>query len=1534
MRKLSAHLIVVVIQLCCYSALNAQSPGKFSKDPNMFIQEIIALFKDDNSVDKKTRDEMIVNVTAFWNNRSFDEKAENLIYDGANYMLKNKMKPFPDYALYFNTVIDFNKSNQTEKSFLAWLQILQKVISEKSKRSFIAFLEKTDRLIIANILYQSNAVVWKAGSSDFYFDYDTVPKVVFYPLDLTCYSSNDSMVIYETQGIFYPLTDKWVGKGGKVLWERSGFMEDEVRATLKKYEVFLKYSKYTSDSATLYNKFYFNKPLLGVISDKVVIDAEEEKMSYPRFSSYNTHLKIEKIFDNIDYEGGFSMNGSRFIGSGYKDKKAKITFKRDGRKFIVATSGGFSIRKDKIASDRAAITIYYEKDSIYHPGLILKYLDENKELSLIRQGEGLIQSPYFDTYHKIDMYVEALYWKMDEPKIDMRMIKGPSSTGNALFESCNFYSDSRFDMLQGIDEINPLYRVWNYSRKTKSREVPLDAFTEYVRLPREQVKIMLMTLANMGFLNYDIVHDQALIKDRLFEFLAAKNKKTDYDILQFNSVIGAESNATLNLLNFDMKVRGVAQVNLSSVQRVFIYPENQEITLKKNRDFLFSGTIHAGRFDFYARVCAFDYDKFKLNMTTIDSLSFKVQNREYTGSGSIPLVRVRNVLQDLTGDLFIDNPTNKSGVKEIPDYPIFNSKKDSYVYFDKKNIEGGVYKRNNFYYHVKPFVIDSLDDFVTENMEFNGYLSSAGIFQDINEPLRVMDDYSLGFIRMTSASGYAAYSGKGTFFDEIKLSNRGLRGKGSLRYLTSTTLSDDFKFYPDSMNTLAKQYTVKEQVAYVQYPEVTAEDVKVHWRPYRDVMRISNTSKPIAMYKSQSNLNGVLYLTPSLMSGAGTMDFSNAVMDAQLYRFKQHEFDSDTADFRLKAYDLNQFALTTKNYKSHIDFDERKGQFKSNGGGSMVVFPVNQYICYMDEFEWFMDREEIAFENKQMLADKTGNITDTRELADLELSGSEFISIHPAQDSLRFYSPKARYNLKDNIIRAEKVQIIKVADAAIYPDLGNVTIYKKAQMETFKNAKILANTATKFHEIYDATVDIYSRQKYSANGYYDYIDENKKKQKIFFDVISVDSTQQTFANGYINDQAGFTLSPDYDYSGNIKMIASDEFLLFDGAFRIKPGCDSTIAVNWVKFKSFIDPSEIYIPLDNPLKDINNLKLFPGVFYNNTDKIYPAFLNPKRFYSDSALVKSGGFVYYDKQEKEYRIASQEKLKQEILPESYLSLSKKNCSLYGEGRISVGANFGQMKMMNYGKVFHFPIADSTYMQMVMVLDFFFNDDAMKYFSDVLENYSGLEAIDVTEDNYYKALAYLIGIEEADKLMADANLYGYFKKFPSKLTHTLYLTNVNMKWDSRLKSFVSDGTIGVGSVGKTQVNKYVFGRIEIVRKRGGDVLTMYLEVDPEVWFFFTYSKGLLQALSSDAEFNKPIIEAKPDKRQLKGKAGEPAIRYVISTERKKKDFLKKLGISDEEEQMDEDTPDKPDNQNLKKEENEKVNDGNSGNEPEKKE
>ena len=69
------------------------------------------------------------------------------------------------------------------------------------------------------------------------------------------------------------------------------------------------------------------------------------------------------------------------------------------------------------------------------------------------------------------------------------------------------------------------------------------------------------------------------------------------------------------------------------------------------------------------------------------------------------------------------------------------------------------------------------------------------------------------------------YGDKGRFVNRIDLSNDGLRGEGTVYYLNSTTTSDNFIFYPDSMKTLAKTFRASELLAAVEFPDVRGDSV-------------------------------------------------------------------------------------------------------------------------------------------------------------------------------------------------------------------------------------------------------------------------------------------------------------------------------------------------------------------------------------------------------------------------------------------------------------------------------------------------------------------------------------------------------------------------------------------------------------------------------------------------------------------------------------------------------------------------------------
>ena len=629
------------------------------------------------------------------------------------------------------------------------------------------------------------------------------------------------------------------------------------------------------------------------------------------------------------------------------------------------------------------------------------------------------------------------------------------------------------------------------------------------------------------------------------------------------------------------------------------------------------------------------------------------------------------------------------------------------------------------------------------------------------------------------------------------------------------------------------------------------------------------------------------------MTGDGIMTFTSSELESYLFRFKSNVFDADTSDFRLASDNTAALAFSTKNVNSHIDFIKRVGEFKSNGGGSYVSFPLNQYICYIDQFKWFMDQAEIELSSNENAAK---NSTADTLASSLNLTGSEFISVEPRQDSLQFRAPFARYSLKDYLIKAEKVALIRSADASIIPDSGRVVVERYAKMRTLNDARIIANTTTKYHTIYNATVNILGRKKYEGSGDYDYIDENSVKHNFHFNSIAVDTTYQTFADGELNDTLGFPMSPEFLFKGSTHLAAAQEFLTFSGYAKPNFHCDK-VEQNWIRFSGPVNPSNVSIPVSSPVTD-GGSKLASAVAQtSDSTGIYAAFMMPKRKPSDLEIISADGVLFYDKATSQFRITTTEKLEKPGSAGNFLSLDDKKCMVYGEGKLNFGSDLGQLKLETVGTVLNNLNNDSTSFDILAAIDFFFNEDAMKIMTDQLSTNASLKATqDVGRQTYERGLTEVAGKEKADKMIAELNLYGSFKKIPEELRHTFFITELKMTWNNESRSYRSVGPIGIGNMDKTNVNRRVNGIVEIIHKKTGDALNIYLEPESQQWYYFSYTRGLLQAISSNASFNDAITKVKPDKRINKMK-DKPDFEYMLSTDRAVKNFLRKMQPVQEE-------------------------------------
>jgi len=1479
------------------TVITSQNLKNFSKDPQKTVAEVKELFKTNDKETKEKSDKFCVAFELYWISPSISAFQKDNFIRIANLMLNKKMRPYPHFENYINTFMAFTKSSQDEISFKMWIKSLESVV-DKTIAKYSDYIEDCSELLVNGNINKSNQSIWYSTAKKYRFDFDSIPKIIFEKGDLIGKAYSDSTVIIGTKVIYYPTNSLAQLTGGKITWERVNLDPAKVYVEIIKSNITLRKPTIEADSVLYYNSNYFTKPIKGRFIDKATLRATEDNATYPRFISYGKNITLNNYFPNIDFEGGIEMRGMKFIGSGDENNDAKLVFKRNGKQFITIGSQEIYLKKDFVSSSYCRVVILIDNDTISHPAISFRFDEKAKQLILMRLNEGISKGPFFNTYHKMDMYFEALYWKTDEAFFDFKMLPGPGDVSEAIFESEDFFDAQRLNSVKGYNDKNPVLKLNKFFNDRKTNVAKLSDLVKYYGYSVEDVKSFVFQLAILGFLEYNVDNSNVTVKPRLRNFILSEQKKKDYDIIRFVSKVKGKENARLSLLNYDLQINGIDAIFLSDSQIVNIYPAYGKITLKKNRSFEFSGKIEAGLFDFYAKKCDFNYTNFKLDMTVIDSISFFVENKKgvISREGEYPLVRVGSSIEDVKGVLEIDEPNNKSGAKSFPEYPKFSSTTQGLVYYNKPHIYNGAYKKEKFYYKVNPFNIIQLDDFNTDDIEFNGYLVSAGIFNDITKPLKVRPDYSLGFVHNTDESGMSIYGDKGTFYNTIDLSNKGLRGFGTLKYLTSTSTTNNMVFFPDSAKGVFDEHTIQEQEAGIQYPTVRGRNLTVNWKPYSDKMLIESIEKPLKIFKDE-HLVGNIEITPNGTFASGKIDFANAQLESKRLKLLHHEIKADTSNFRLKSYDYDDLAIKTNNYNAHIDFEKRTGNFVSNGTASLLEFPINQYITHCKNFFWNMNSDEISVVYDDPFKNIETNVNPIRKLIEMVSTGNELISVHPAQDSLAFCASKAIYNLKQYVIKTEGVRYIRVADAAIFPNEGRVNIYKAAELETFNNCRILANVNSKYHEIIDATVNIGSRKWYSGVGTYNYIDEDKKVQKILFDSIFVDKFLKTIATGKLVKETGFTLSSHFGFFGDVVLTAENELLNFSGGVTLLHGCNSIEPVA-LRFKADINPIEIIIPTDEKSKDINGKRISNSIAASAEGKIYSAFATSKYSMSDLEIISAFGYLTFDKWLNAYKIASPEKTVDSNLFGNIITLNVKNCVSTGDGQLQIGAKLGAIEMLNFGIIKNYMLADSATIDVASTINFLFSEELLKKLSDLIQGSLNLEGVDVTDNTkYHQAIIKILGNEDGEKAVSELKKDFRFKKVPSKLQNTFFLSDIQFKWDAESKSFISYNDIGIAMLGKNQVNKYVKGIIHINKKnKTRDELNMYFKID-ETEFLFQFKTNVMTIYSSDKDFMKILIETKGEDRRTKSDKEKPSFEYRPGTKNNLKSFKSKFGIVDDE-------------------------------------
>ncbi len=1444
--------IISLILISCSSQLFSQK--SFGREPEVFLKELKAFMTDKKN---ESGEKVFLAFKAKWDAKAIPETQLQRIIITCNEMLRKRMRATPDFENFLNTAIAFTDRGKMESHYLQWDQLLKTYYKGRS-RKMGKFIKASLAFMQHKAINGSRARTWYALSEDFKFiQTKGLPSVVFDKTDIKGVSAQDSNTIYETSGVFYLDNYKWEGKGGKITWERAGVSSATCFAKFGKYDINLDRGQFTADSVEFYNSEYLTSKVYGQLKEKISdVVINEENASYPRFISYRKDLIITKFVNEVRYVGGYAQHGNKILASGTPDKPATFRYYYKNR-LVLQVEGEelFVFKNEKVVTNKAGITIFLDSGTtIHHPQVNFNYIVSDKRVTITRGDEGIYRAPFIDDFHNVEINADIITWKVDEPKIDIKMIlKGEAAT----FSSYNFFKEYRYERLQGILNYNPLQKIKQYCDKNRLKEFNLNDYAKFAGSRPENLVPQFIILHDGGYLKFNPKTRDVKIYEKTFNYVNSHYKRTDYDVISFQSIIAGLPNASIDLESFAMKVEGVPQIKFSDSQTVYVVPTEQRFKLKRNREMELAGKVRAGRFEFFGKGFNFNYRKFTIDMDNVDSMRFFFPDEDNR------LVKVNSVLQDISGTLFIDQQFNKSGLKEYSEYPIFKSNKGSKVYYDHPTTFGGVYNRDQFYFSVDPFTIDSLDNFTRSGIRFPGTFRSAAIFPDMEETLILMDDYSLGFIKTFTSP---MYKGTATSDMTINLSNQGLLGKGTIDFAGSVSKSDKFMMFPDSTNGFTESFELK---ASSLNPGAKGKNLYMHWEPYSDRMSQFTIDDPIELY-SDARFYGEYILGKKGSRANGDIHFNDAILGSRDMSLGQKKFTADTSTLVIKSIDTGKYAFRAVNVNADVNMEKRIGDFKALGEGANSEFPYNSYKGSLNEFKWDIKKKTLQFIAPPGTPDEK----------------QYFVSTNLSQDSLKFISKDALYDLNTYVLYANKVPYINIADARAIPDSGKVVIRQYGAMDTLHRSKLIVDTSNKYHTLYDCNLFVVGKYEYYGNGYYDYIDRSDKKNKILFnDVRSEKLTKRTRGQGYINVPHNFTLSPHIKYKGDVFISGANKGLEFDGFFLADTKLKEPLTW-WTRHTQIIAPDSVNLWINQPINE-DKKDLFTGFcIANDTSLMYPMLFSRKRNYSDGEILNvNKGVFYFDDASGEYVFGDSAKIYAKSPKGNYFSYNVDVEEMYGEGKLNFDIETQKLTLDAAGNIKHYMKDSSFELKTVLLIDFPLPKPVKTYIEEHFVANSASAPSNVENLPYItKALAEILNEKDYKKVVEGINKTNYIDVTKS-LAKSMLITDATFEWNAGAKSFLCEGPLGISNLGKEKIGKKIEGKIQIRRKRSGDELYIYLVSGSGDWFFFNYVRKKMYILSSDNEFMRLY-------KENIGEIKEKNYRLGIATEQGKRRFLRNFG------------------------------------------
>ena len=261
-----------------------------------------------------------------WKGSAFSEQEKTQIISQVNSLLAKKAQYSPDISLYIQAV-NLVKSNNVYVKLQPkdFFDVNEKAIKDMEVRrvrlyfkSLIEYLPEGNPVKTTRFLWHISQEMPRLYYLEMKEKGETykAPVIAVRKSDISFRSANDSSTIKRTSGDFNLISRAFVGMGGTIDWSKMGI--PEAYCEFRKYRVNFNLLAISADSVTFYYaKMIANKPILGHFEEKNWGHKDANKADFPYFRSYGGGVILKNILPSVDYQGGFSLKGSRTVGSAY-----------------------------------------------------------------------------------------------------------------------------------------------------------------------------------------------------------------------------------------------------------------------------------------------------------------------------------------------------------------------------------------------------------------------------------------------------------------------------------------------------------------------------------------------------------------------------------------------------------------------------------------------------------------------------------------------------------------------------------------------------------------------------------------------------------------------------------------------------------------------------------------------------------------------------------------------------------------------------------------------------------------------------------------------------------------------------------------------------------------------------------------------------------------------------------------------------------------------------------------------------------------